>query len=403
MPRPRIRDLKTQIGRQLRRHLADLGLVRTLQGHLTPPSKAKDALRALHASQRSAVLHRERRFIEETWPLVRKYFADGWEIDPAGISPRLEPLEAGSWQSNLFRFAALTWSIPVSAGYGRRMRFLVWDDANRKLLGLIALGDPVFNLTVRDEWIGWNVEDRKERLVNVLDAYVLGAVPPYNWILGGKLVAALVRTVEIRDCFADRYASSRGIISRRKKRPTLVMVTTASAFGRSSVYNRLRIGEQVFFQPVGFTKGYGHFHIPDDLFDLIRGYLKAKRHAYSSNFKFGEGPNWRMRAVREALVLAGLNPKLLRHGVQRQVFASELATNARAVLRGDERTPDYGTLTTIANVSERALDRWVIPRARADSTYLEWTHDNILALLQPGQTYRVLSTARMRTGTDGAR
>jgi len=33
-----------------------------------------------------------------------------------------------------------------------------------------------------------------KRLVNVMDAYVLGAVPPYNMLLGGKLVASLVRS-----------------------------------------------------------------------------------------------------------------------------------------------------------------------------------------------------------------
>jgi len=38
----------------------------------------------------------------------------------------------------------------VSRGYGRQ-RFLIWDQSNEKLIGLIALGDPVFNLRVRDQ------------------------------------------------------------------------------------------------------------------------------------------------------------------------------------------------------------------------------------------------------------
>jgi hypothetical protein len=106
----------------------------------------------------------------------------------------------------LFRLATLTWSVPVSEGYGRRMRFLVWDDSIGRLMGVIALCDPVFNRNVRDSAIGWGVEDRKDRLVNVMDAYVLGALPPYNSLLCGKLVACLVRTEEVRDCFA-RYRS----------------------------------------------------------------------------------------------------------------------------------------------------------------------------------------------------
>ena len=73
------------------------------------------------------------------------------------------------------------------------MRFIVWDDSNGKVLGILAIGDPVFNLRVRDEHIGWSAVDRKARLVNVMDAYVLGALPPYNTLLGGKLVACLLR------------------------------------------------------------------------------------------------------------------------------------------------------------------------------------------------------------------
>ena len=72
---------------------------------------------------------------------------------------------------------------------------------------------------VRDELIGWNSADREKRLVNVMDAYVLGAVPPYNFLLGGKLVAALVRTKEVRNDFAERYGNTRGIISKKKRMP----------------------------------------------------------------------------------------------------------------------------------------------------------------------------------------
>ena len=49
------------------------------------------------------------------------------------------------------------------------------------LLGVFALGDPVYNLRARDDLIGWNVEQRSARLYNVLDAFVLGAVPPYKF------------------------------------------------------------------------------------------------------------------------------------------------------------------------------------------------------------------------------
>jgi hypothetical protein len=89
----------------------------------------------------------------------------------------LQRISGGTWESDLFRLAALTWSVPVSNGFGRRLRYLVWDNHNNKLIGIIAIGDPVFNLSVRDTLIDWDAKARGERLVNLMDAYVLGAGP----------------------------------------------------------------------------------------------------------------------------------------------------------------------------------------------------------------------------------
>ena len=33
----------------------------------------------------------------------------------------------------------------LSNGFGRRLRFLVWDNHNGKLIGIIAIGDPGAN------------------------------------------------------------------------------------------------------------------------------------------------------------------------------------------------------------------------------------------------------------------
>jgi len=327
------------------------------------------------------LLARENGFIESEWPNLKNHFADGNDVDASNVRPRLELVDSGTWQSRLFRLASLTWSVPVSQGYGRRMRFLVWDESNGKLVGLIALGDPVFNLRVRDEIIGWDAEDRKERLVNMMDTYVLGALPPYNQLLAGKLVACLVRTREIKDAFASKYATTTGIISKRKKRPSLALVTTTSELGRSSLYNRLQLDGTRYFRPIGFTVGWGHFHVPDKLFNLMRDYLRAQKDAYASNHYFGEGPNWRMRAIRKAMTNLGLHPELLRHGVGREVFVCELARNATGILSGRVKRPDYRGLLTVDEVSELAKTRWLIHRAARCPEFRSWRKEQILSLL----------------------
>ncbi len=161
----KIQALEARIKRKLRTHLKELGFVKTKNGLILPNGETKDHFRRLHRIQRKEKLEKDMKFIEKNWPLLSKYFADGRKIVPKNISPRIEVVDRNTIESNLFRLACLTWSVPVSQGYGRRMRFLVWDDYHEKLMGIFALGDPVFNLKVRDEFIGWNLEDRKKRLV----------------------------------------------------------------------------------------------------------------------------------------------------------------------------------------------------------------------------------------------
>ncbi len=179
--------------RKIRGHLHTLGFERSADGSLRTNGCTKDNIRALHSSQRLDRQNRNRSFLAQHVRKLIKHFAAGSEVEPTRISPVMKRVFAGTWQSNLFRMASLTWSVPVSNGFGRRLRYLVWDENNDKVIGLIAIGDPVFNLSVRDSVIGWNVHDRRARLVNVMDAYVLGSLPPYNSLLGGKLVACLIQ------------------------------------------------------------------------------------------------------------------------------------------------------------------------------------------------------------------
>ena len=136
---------------------------------------SKEAIRQIHRFHRETAQRRIRRALGDKIDLFLGEIANGDEVEPENICPELVEVRSDARTGDLFRFASLLWSIPVSQGYGRRMRYLVRDRANGKLIGIFALGDPVFNLRVRDEWIGWDQADRRERLVNLMDAYVVGA------------------------------------------------------------------------------------------------------------------------------------------------------------------------------------------------------------------------------------
>jgi len=377
----RISTREASLKRRLRRHLASLGFRKTKDGSLEPPGTEKHVVRAIHNVQRTDGLEANRRFIVERLPRLIKHFASGEDVHAARIKPVLQKISSGTWESNLFRLASLTWSVPVSNGFGRRLRYLVWDDHNGKLIGLLAIGDPVFNLSVRDNLINWNVEARGERLVNMMDAYVLGALPPYNGLLGGKMVACLVRSRDIYDDFARAYGNATGIISQQKKKSRLLAVTTSSSLGRSSVYNRLKLGGLSYFKSIGYTGGWGHFHIPDDLFTDLRNYLRAIGHTYADLHRFGEGPNWRLRTTRAAISALGFKEDLLRHGIQREVFISELADNALQLLRTGKGRPDLSSLLSADDIACLAIDRWVLPRSYHRPEYRHWKAEDLAASL----------------------
>jgi hypothetical protein len=255
------------------------------------------------------------------------------------------------------------------------MRYIVLDRSNNKLIGILALGDPVFNLKCRDMWIGWDVNQRRDRLAFVFDAYVLGAVPPYSSILGTKLIGSLLYSLEIRDEFRRRYADKEGLISKCKKDPHLVLITTTSALGRSSVYNRLKLPGIITFDRIGTTDGWGHFMVSDELFRQLRLVLKVCQDPYFNNYKFGQGPSWRLRALRKACQILNVDAGLLQHGIKREVYGIPLANNWRQVLLGDQDVPEYERHNA-SIIAKAALKRWVIPRSERNSDWLTWTREN---------------------------
>lgn len=371
--------LRQAIHKELQAHLVEIGLIGDVKRQANIPEKEK--IRLSHAAQRRQLLERDGRFIEKYGRvLLSKHFANGGEVEPERIEPMLCPVAAETEDSALFRLATLLWSVPVSYGYGRRMRYLVRDRSNGKLIGLFGLADPVYNLRARDNWIGWSVQDRRARLVNLMDAHVVGAVPPYNQLLGGKLVATLMASAEVGQAFCDKYNGTTGVISGQQKRAQLVMITVTSALGRSSMYNRLKLNGLVEFRRIGVTEGWGHFQVPNGVFAKMRKLLTLQGHRYASGHKYGMGPNWRLRVVREALAQVGMPEKVLRHGIAREIYAAPLADGWREFLKG--QVPSCMVSRPPAmEIAAAALERWVLPRAERCPGYRGWTREETWELL----------------------
>jgi len=349
---------------------------------LPPDPSIKENIRKLYAHQRLERLREASHRILTKEDKLLPYFADGLDVKIEKVHPVLVPVNSPQ-MADLFRYASLLWSIPVSAGYGRRIRFLVFDESNGKLIGLFALGDPVYNLRVRDQWIGWGVEEKNERLYHIMDAYVLGAVPPYSYLLGGKLVAMLTTSNEVREEFKKKYADRASIIRGMVREPHLVLITTTSALGRSSIYNRISFNGRKAFVSVGFTEGWGHFHFADGTFEQVKAYLRQCNDPVVCRYKYGGGPNWRFRVVKRCLSHLGLSSNLLYHGIKREVFVVPLAENTRQFLRGEDSEPSYYSMP-VEQAFDYFRDRWLLHREATDHRYKVVTREQIQKQIRSG-------------------
>ncbi len=284
---------------------------------------------------------------------VIRYFASPEEINISRIEPEIR-IVSSQELSQVWSFAISYWSVPVTAGFGRRIRFLIFDRQNNKLIGLIGLSDPVIGLAVRDKMIGWNKDQRLERLYNCMTAYVLGAVPPYNSVLGGKLVALLTASPEIREWVYRKYYGKQTIISGKQKEPHLVFIDTLGAFGKSSIYNRL-----ILWHFGGYTKGYTHIHLTaNGSWDIIKQFISEEEF---KKYEYGQGPSWKIRVLKIGLRRLGFSEDMLAIGWKRGYYYLPLAENWQEYLLGHTEDIVWKPVT-LNELVAYWKQRWVSPR-----------------------------------------
>lgn len=194
--------------------------------------------------------------------------------------------------------------------------------------------------------------------IKMMDIVVCGALPPYNHLLGGKLVCSLLLSPEITKYYNDKYSNSVSIIAscmsgrKIKRNQDLVLLNTTSLYGiGSSQYNRIKIPaneiggnekDKIEFMNLGFSKGYGSFQFSKETIDLIHHLVGRKREGRVVNSIFGEGANPLMRKLREGLELVGFpSAEILNHGNKRILYSVPLSRNFRNVLLGLESKPKY--------------------------------------------------------------
>jgi hypothetical protein len=358
----------------IRRSLREQGFRVEGDAILPPRRLTKNRQRQLHAVAVAHLREQRGKNLARHESDLLEYIANGSEVEPDRIQPRLIRVRPNTDEELLFRYACVHWSIPISSGYGRRLRFLVTDESNGKLIGLFGLCDPVYAIAARDSWIGWDHNAKREHLRNVLEAFVLGSVPPYSSLLCGKLVAMLVASDEVRASYRRTYGGREALISGDRGDGRLVMVTTASALGRSSIYNRVRFRRRTLYEPIGFTSGYGEFQFTNGLYSKIHDFALSHCEAAAGHENWGSRFRNRREVVRKSLAKLGFDRQFLHHGIRRELFAVPLAMNTREFLRGETQRVQWFHQSA-AEIVEEFRQRWLLPRAQRDTRWLSFDRE----------------------------
>lgn len=284
---------------------------------------------------------------------VQDFIAKPEDIDILKINPYLIVVNSGRVaHRRLWAYATSFWSVPVTVGFGRRIRFFVFDRQNHKLIGIIGLADPIIGLHVRDnQSVGWSKDQKLKRLYNCMTAYILGAIPPYNLVLGAKLVALTLQFPEVRKTFYRKYKDSAEV---KGKKSHLAYIDTLGAFGKSAIYTRLKDWDFI-----GYTKGQSHIHITaNGSWELIREIVPEN---VFNTFKYGDGPNWKMRVLKYGLRELGFSHDMLSVGWKRGYYRLALAENWQPFLLGETNKIVFKHNTKTELVSYWK-SRWVLPR-----------------------------------------
>ena len=332
----------------------------------------KDYLRALHLQAKKQNLGFEPTVAKALFTKHRSHFRNGAEIDVSKIKPVLRLADDDEW-SDLFYVTRSLWSMPYNKGYGRRLRFVVYDEHHEGVIGVIGLQSPPADLSARDSLFSFP-ESRKLELVNAtMDAFAVGAVPPYSYLLGGKLCAGLLATDAVRQAYWRQYAGKKTEMLDRGVLQPLAAITTTSAFGRSSQYNRLKHKERLLAEPIGYTMGYGTLHL-EHLYQRICAYLKMVDRFTDGGF--GNGPKVRWQNITRALTSVGLPNSLLKHGVKREVFLYRLVDGLDDGMAGGS----FGAPIALSSddFGDFWKERWALPRA---ARFPDWNRGDELALI----------------------
>ncbi|MDY6991891.1 MAG: DUF4338 domain-containing protein [Pseudomonadota bacterium] len=342
--------------------------------HVRPPQQDKTTFKTLQQKSRIEQIQLHKKFLSTTLKTVKQYIPHGKDIEPNEITLELRTVKAESLEGKLFNWwNFIWWSVPYQRGYGRLMRFLLWDTTHNAPFGLISLQSPILSMSIRDDFLEIPRNEKDIWINQSMQAQRLGALPPYHELIGGKMAALAVVSNEIRESYKNKYTDVKTRLKNRILAPQLLFITTTSAFGRSSIYNRLTYQDELVAQSLGYTKGSGSFHIPEELYLELIHFLSERGENVARSF--GHGPSRKIKLLNKGLKLLGL-PNCTYHNIHREFFLFPLVKNLKAVIKHQQQPEFYDR--SLNDLFAFWQARWCLPKAKRNQAWKDFNSNQFL-------------------------
>ena len=271
------------------------------------------------------------------------------------------------------------------------------------------------------------MREQKTRMISagfVTDISVCGAIPPYNDLRVGKLIAMLAFSEEVSRYWNQKYAGKKSVIASQLagcdivRNPKLVAVATTGIYGRGNIqYDRISIGEGENRRRLIDLGTTGQAKIRDGKIDkqgpttmnvslqtwkAINQYCTEYEIALDTFGKFGEGTSPRIRRLLEIKrslneeneIPKGLIDSFIMNRFSRSIHVGLLDRKSIRVLLGiDEQFNPLTPLPAASDIVEQWSERWLKPLCERDDWQERITKIKSIDLdeVMPGKNVKLLN------------
>lgn len=239
---------------------------------------------------------------------------------------------------------------------GRFIRFVVIDQNSKKYLGATSVSSDVISIACRDQWIGWNDENKLKqgKLRNSAIGSCIMSMQPFGYnFLGGKFVASMLLTAPIGIKWSELYGDR------------LVGMTTTSLYGSDSMYNSIP-----FWKKIGSSAGKIALKPDEKFYDVWHQWVKEHyKDEYDAKMEQKEGVGGpvtgaKQRALSLIFRAVGLKASAYMHGFERGVYYAPLYENTREFFRGEIEKEKLIPSKKLLRDKDAVMDWW-LPKAIA--------------------------------------